>query len=139
MIFRIAWNPWKPWQILQIYFLSTRINLKTLFSPVNKELSKAHQWFISNKLLLDTRKTKFLLLHKPSQTDNPPLILQTLKINDNVIERVQLLKILRVILDEGLPWNKHNHIYWKQGLQNIDLLYQATFLNKKSMECLYYS
>ena len=86
-------------------------NLKALFSPVNKELSKVHKWFISNKLLLDTRKTKFFLLHKPNQTDNLPLILQTLKINDNVIERVQLLKFLGVLLDEGLPWNKHNHIY----------------------------
>ena len=36
---------------------------KTLLSIANKDLSKFHQWFISNTISLDTGKTNFFLLH----------------------------------------------------------------------------
>ena len=59
--------------------------LKTLFSTANKDLRKVWQWFI-------TGKTNF--------SENLPLILPTLQINDNVIERVQSIKCLGVSIFE---------------------------------------
>lgn len=81
-------------------------NVKKLFSTVNKEISKIHQWLISNKFSLDTGKTKFSLFQKPSQTDKVRLTLPTLKISDNVIEREQSIKFLDALLNECFLWNK---------------------------------
>ena len=54
---------------------------------------------------VNTKKTTFSLFHKPTQRDNQPLVLPTLKIND-VFERVQSIKFLSLLLDKYLSWNK---------------------------------
>ena len=58
-------------------------NIKTLFEIVNNELQKMSQWFISNKLSLNVKKTKYSFFHKPSKKDNIPLALPKLCINNN--------------------------------------------------------
>ena len=55
---------------------------------------------------VNTKKATFSLFHKPTQRDNQPFVLPTLKINDNVFERVQSIKFLSLLLDKYLPWNK---------------------------------
>ena len=61
-------------------------DIHSLFNTVNNELSNIRQWFNSNKLSLNTDKTKFTLLHKVRQRDNIPLVLPTLKINNTLIK-----------------------------------------------------
>ena len=58
-------------------------NIKTLFETVNNELQKISQWFISNKLSLNVKKTKYSFFPKPSKKDNIPLALPKLCINNN--------------------------------------------------------
>ena len=43
-------------------------NLKTLFNIVNIELNKLNNWFKSNKLSLNTGKTKYTFFHKLNST-----------------------------------------------------------------------
>ena len=74
-------------------FFFEQNNLETLFSAIYKELSKVPQRFISNKLSLNNGEILFFLIHKPSQTENLSEILPTLKVNDNVTERVQSVKL----------------------------------------------
>ena len=62
-------------------------NIKTLFDTDNIELQKISQWFISNKLSLKLRKTKYSLFHKPSKKDNIPPVLPKLSICNNEIKR----------------------------------------------------
>ena len=70
------------------------------------ELSHLNDWFCTNKLSLNTDKTKYVLFHKAKNTDNLPLVLLDLLINDVKIKRGNSLKFLGVMIDENLTWMK---------------------------------
>ena len=57
-------------------------DLRILFSTTNDELNKTYEWFNANKLSLNADKTKYSLFHKPSKTNDLPLLLPKLLIND---------------------------------------------------------
>ena len=42
-------------------------DINTVFLKVNDELQKINQWFISDKLSLNVKKTKYSFFHKPSK------------------------------------------------------------------------
>ena len=73
-------------------------NIKTLFEIVNKELQKISQWFISNELSLNVKKTKYSFFHKPSKKDKIPLALPKLCINNNQIQRSESINYLYTIV-----------------------------------------
>ena len=54
---------------------------------MNQELNKFNTWFKANKLSLNAKKTKFTLFHKASQSENIPLKLPTLLINDSKLKQ----------------------------------------------------
>ena len=115
-------------------------DLRILFSMVNNELKKIYEWFNANKLSLNADKTKYSLFHKPSKTDDLPLLLPKVLINDKEIERVGSIKFLGVLLDEHLSWKEHIRYTENKIAKNIGLLYRAKpFLGKYSLLTLYYS
>ena len=59
-------------------------NIKVFFETVNKELHFVNNWFLANKLSLNTEKTKYLCFHKPSTCDS--ILLRLLTINFSSIE-----------------------------------------------------
>ncbi|XP_065684224.1 uncharacterized protein LOC136096636 [Hydra vulgaris] len=69
-------------------------NLKFVFSTVNTELINLNEWFKANKLSVNIDKTKYILFTKPSKTDNIPLKLPDLFINNIKVKRVHSMKIL---------------------------------------------
>ena len=77
-------------------------NVKDMFNLMNLELEKFNDWFKANKLSLNADKTKFTLFHKSSQSENLPLKLPKLIMNDVLIERKDSLKFLGVLIDETL-------------------------------------
>ena len=93
--------------------------LKTLFSLVNQELQKINEWFESNKLSLNTGKTKNSLLHKPSRKDDLPLLLPRLLIKKHEVEKVKLIKFLGVLLAEILSWKDHIKYIEKKVTKNV--------------------
>ena len=62
-------------------------NLKTLFITVNIELSEINNWCKVSKLSLNDTKTKYTYFHKFNMSDNIPLKLPNLKINNKSIFR----------------------------------------------------
>ena len=64
------------------------IDLRIIFSIVIEQLNQIYEWFNVNKLLLNADKAKNSLFHMPSKTDDLPLFLPKLLINDNEVERV---------------------------------------------------
>ena len=79
----------------------THKDIRYLFQIVNQELENINQWFISNKLSLNIKKTKYSFFHKPSQKENIPLHLPKLIINSYEIQRSESIKFLGVLLDEN--------------------------------------
>ena len=44
--------------------------MKKLFSAMNEERASINQWFTSNKLSLNAKKTKYSCFHKPVRKPN---------------------------------------------------------------------
>ncbi|XP_065652667.1 uncharacterized protein LOC136079922 [Hydra vulgaris] len=63
-------------------------NLKNIFYIVNTELIYLNEWFKANKLSLNIEKTKYILFAKSSKSENLPLKLPELTINNIKIKRL---------------------------------------------------
>ena len=115
------------------YFLHTKI-------LVNQELENVNHWFVSNKLSLNIKKTKYSFFHKPSQRENIPLVLPKLIINNYEIQRRESIKFWGGLLHENLSWKEHIEYNENKIAKNLGLLYKAKhYLNKRSLLVLYYS
>ena len=62
-------------------------NLKTLFQIVNSELKPVTEWLLANKLSLNAKKAKYVLLHKVTMCDSLPLQLPAMTLNNIEIKR----------------------------------------------------
>ena len=69
---------------------------------INTEVAKIEKWMHCNKLSLNHKKTKYMLVH--SKRSN---IAFNLYINNNKIEQVASFEYLGVIIDEKLKWSEH--------------------------------
>ena len=108
-------------------------DIKYLFTVVNDELLNIKDWFTANKLSLKVEKTKQSFFHKPSKTDDIPLCLPKLIINNYKIQREESIKFLRVLLDQYLTWKEHIKL-----LENkIGILFKTRlYLDKIAFICL---
>ena len=80
-------------------------DINTAFLKVNDELQKINEWFISNKLSLNVKKTKYSFFHRPSKKDDTPLVLPKLNIDNCEIAQTKSIKFLEflvILLDENL-------------------------------------
>ena len=73
-----------------------------LEDEVNVELDKVFVWLASNKLTLNTEKSKYMIVTK--KLDVPEM---SIKINDTSLKRCASYKYLGVIIDEKLKWDSH--------------------------------
>ena len=115
-------------------------HISVLFSAVNRELHNINAWFISNKLSLNVKKTKFSFFHKAIRRDDLPLVLPKLYIDNQVIKRRPSIKFLGILLDGNLSWKEHLKLTENKIAKNIGLIYKAKpNLNKDSLLALYFS
>ena len=77
-----------------------------LHVKMNSDLSKIPTWLKVNKLTLNVKMTKYLLI---GSRPNLELLLDnfTVKVNNILIERVTVYKSLGVSIDENLYWKTH--------------------------------
>ena len=98
-------------------------DLKTLFELANAELVKASEWFKTNKLTLNVKKTKYILFRKTNMKLN--LNDMFLSIESQQIERIgkgcqeTSFKFVGHHLDEFLSWDEHiSHVKSKLAKSN---------------------
>ena len=104
---------------------------------INQELEEIVSWLNANRLSLNIRKTKSILFNP---TKDKKTINISLKILDEKIEQVEVIKFLGVILDENLTWKKHIQYINRKIAKNIGIISKArTILNKKTLLTLYYT
>ena len=86
-------------------------NADTLQVKMNSDLSKIPTWLKVNKLTLNVKKTKYMLIGS-----GPKLELLsdnfTVKVNNIPMERVIVYKSLGVSIDENLFWITHIDEIW---------------------------
>ena len=76
-------------------------NIKTLFQIVNSELKLVSEWFLANKLSLNTKR-KYVLFHKVTMFGSLSLQLLTMTFNNIEIKRENSVKFVDVIINENL-------------------------------------
>ena len=77
--------------------------LKTVvkfFSSMKTELDKIVKWLSANKLSMNASKTKFVLFKGENKSQNEQI---SFRIN-NIIKQVSSVRLLGLIIDEGLTW-----------------------------------
>ena len=78
--------------------------------------------------------------HKLSISDNIPLKLPILKVNDSPIKRENAIKFLGIIIYENLTWKNHISTIENKISKNIGMLYKAKFLlNEKCLKHIYFA
>ena len=111
-----------------------------LFQIVNSELKLVNEWFLTNKLSLNAKKTKYVLFHKVSMCDSLPSQLPTMTFNNIEIKRENSIKFLGVIIDKNLTWKNHVEVVENKISKNIGVLYRAShLLNFKNLLKIYFS
>ena len=114
-------------------------NLKNIFYYVNAELIYLNEWFIANKLSLNIEKT-YILFAKPSKSENLPLKLPELTINNIKIKRVFSMKILGINFDEHLNWKSQIKLVENKVSKTMGIMYRTKhLLNKICLKNLYFS
>ena len=78
-------------------------DINTLKQELNREISKVNTWLLSNKLLLNVAKSKFIIFFKHPRTI-PKL---SISINGNPVEQVTNFDFLGITLDQNITWNDH--------------------------------
>ena len=78
-------------------------DINTLKQELNREISKVNTWLLSNKLLLNVAKSKFMIFFKHPRTI-PKL---SISINGNPVEQVTNFNFLGITLDQNITWNDH--------------------------------
>ena len=115
-------------------------NLKSMFSSINEELIHVSNWFRANKLSLNVSKTQYILFMKPSQTENIPLKLPKLCINETDIKRVNSTTFLGVVIDEHLSWKKQINLISNKVSKNLGIMYKTKhLLNRNCLKNLYFA
>lgn len=118
-------------------FFASGKNLDDLIDIANFELKEVIQWMRSNKLSLNIQKTKYIIFCTKNKSTNSN---NSIKIHNEPISRVKIIKFLGVILDSTLRWDKHiNYIKGKIS-RGIGIMNRAKkLLNRSTLITLYYS
>ena len=95
-------------------------DLNTLLHKTNSCLERIKIWFQVNKLSLNTKKTKFIIFHRPRQ--KLPPYQNEIKIENNIIERTNDIKFLGVIVDSTLTWENHLKFKCSQILKSLNAI-----------------
>ena len=91
---------------------------------INEHLDKVSTWMKSNKLVLNSTKTKYMLFHKHYKIV-PTL---ELKINDSSIDQVSTFNFLGLHINSQLTWQTHTDENSKKISRVIGLIYKLQYI-----------
>ena len=107
-----------------------------LQQTLNVELEKINLWIQVNKLSLNINKTHFMLFKGRKLIPFCPEI----KMNGQVIQRIDRTKFLGVILDDRLSWVHHIDYIAKKVSKSIGILYRLRrYLDTDTLINMYYA
>ena len=76
-------------------------DVTNLERELNQEITKVYSWLLSNKLMLNAAKSKFMIFFKV------PKVVPSLTIAGNLIEQVNEFNFLGITLDQNITWKPH--------------------------------
>ena len=116
--------------------ISSSQNFNNLEHETNQKLEFINNWFISNKLTINYKKTKYMTIYGKK---NQKFTVQ-LKMGDIVLERVKNIKYLGLIMDENLVWKNHIQFLKTKLTSSCNIMYKLRYyVPLKSRISIYYS
>ena len=118
-------------------------NVKNLEYRANKELELLGRWFRANKMVLNAKKTKFILFGVPNSSKELSFRLELERdilgrVSEN--DREKFVKLVGVALDENLAFKHHvNLIKAKLNRANYILARNGRFLTQEARVIVYNS
>ena len=133
---------------VDIYADDTTITASAHFSDLcsmtqrlNSDLDAVQRWASCNKMFINKKKTKSLLVHGkriPAKLDEDTPLRLDVKIDDSVIEQVSSHKILGVVIDSQMNYESHIDELCKKLSKRIGLLkHISPFLKQPQRETYY--
>ena len=114
-------------------------DLHTLIKQLNSELQCLSDWFKSNKLSLNTKKTFYMIFHRARLKNTDHRNMDVI-MDHSTLTKVVSLKYLGVIVDHKLNWIDHITYVKNKISKGIGIMYKARrYLNKVSLKNLYYA
>ena len=96
-------------------------NIELISTFINSELNKSADWLAVNKLSVNVKKTKFMILHYRQrvilENDIPRLM-----INKTLIERVTEFNFLGLTVNEYINWNSYVRKIANKISRTLDVL-----------------
>lgn len=110
-------------------------SIEQLFITANQELTKLHDWCLSNRLSINTDKTYFILFSSKTHLNLPQL-----RINQQIINRTSKIKFLGVTYDELMTFKYHINNVTLKLARHIALLHQIRdLMPQEVLKCFYYA
>lgn len=95
-------------------------NLEDGVKIMNEDLKRIFTWLCANKLCLNVKKTKALIITRKNVDQKKKECM--LKINNEQIETVRSITLLGVVIDEKLDWNENTDYLCKKMLKKFYIL-----------------
>ena len=108
-------------------------DLSILQTMSNAELDKLSEWFKSNRLSLNNKKTNYIIFSPKSKCRQQQIHSFAIQIDGKTIERVKHNGFLRV--DEKLQWNEHINQISAKVSKNIGILKKISHLLSTFLCC----
>lgn len=106
-------------------------NIETAIRKTNEDLNNIVQWLNSKKLMLNAKKTQWMLISRTEPNRPTPLV----KIGNDVIEKVRNVKYLGIVIDDKLGFKTQAMNCIQKSASKTNLLYRIsrkiTFDTKK--------
>lgn len=79
----------------------------TLKLDIESDLESLNQWLKTHRLIPNAKKTKYIMFHNRKKFEPFTVSSLNIKFDNVVLERVESIKILGLVIDERLNFNKH--------------------------------
>ena len=116
-------------------FNNSHESLNELYETVNCELDLLYNWTLVNKLVINVKKTNYMLfsLKNISEYSN------TILLNNKAIIKVSTFKLLGIVLDEKLSFKYHIDLISSKVSKSIGIIRTLNFLPENILKTLYFS
>ena len=109
--------------------------LEKATETINNELGKVYKWLTANKISINRKKTKFMVL-----SYNKNVMLPTVKIGENIIEETDTFKFLGIYIDNHLTFKDHINKISNKISKSVGILYRLNkFLPPNVLKLIYSS
>ena len=121
-------------------FIGYHESIKHLQRIMNTQAKNICQWLVTNRLTINVKKTKYMILHKKRGSKVHRKVKKfKLNINNFCIEQVSEFKYLGILLDNKLNWHKHIESLCSKVSKATGVLYKLRKIPENAKKMLYHT